>query len=46
MYEEEVDFYWRLVFFPDTPNALPKLFTNDNQAILLMELIWEVEKTY
>ena len=39
MYEEEVDFYWRLVFFPDTPNALPRLFTNDNQAIFLNDTL-------
>ena len=39
MYEYEVDFYWRLVFFPDTPNALPRLFTNDNQAIFLNDTL-------
>ncbi|RDU61623.1 hypothetical protein CQA53_09880 [Helicobacter didelphidarum] len=33
MYQDEVDFYWRLVFFPDIPNDLPRLFANDNTAI-------------
>lgn len=39
MYEYEVDFYWRLVFFPDTPNALPRLFVGDNQAIFLNDTL-------
>lgn len=39
MYEYEVDFYWRLVFFPDTPNALPRLFADDNRAIFLNDTL-------
>ncbi|STQ84419.1 MULTISPECIES: hypothetical protein [Helicobacter] len=33
MYPDEVDFYWRLVFFPDMPNVLPRLLGNDNQPM-------------
>ncbi|WP_295701887.1 MULTISPECIES: hypothetical protein [Helicobacter] len=39
MYEEEVDFYWRLVFFPDTPDALPRLFADDKRAIFLNDTL-------
>ncbi|MBR7117878.1 MAG: hypothetical protein IKC84_00700, partial [Helicobacteraceae bacterium] len=35
MYEDEVDFYWRLVFFPDMPNAIPRCCEDDNRAIFL-----------
>ena len=34
MYQDEVDFYWRLVFFPDMPNATPRLFDNENEPML------------
>ncbi|EMZ36918.1 hypothetical protein LS77_010880 [Helicobacter bilis] len=39
MYREEVDFYWRLVFFPDVPSALPRLFEYDTQAIFLNDAL-------
>ena len=39
MYREEVDFYWRLVFFPDVPSALPRLFEYDTQAIFLNDTL-------
>lgn len=39
MYQDEVDFYWRLVFFPDAPSVLPRLFANDNQAIFLNDTL-------
>lgn len=39
MYQEEADFYWRLVFFPDVSNALPRLFENDTQAIFLNDTL-------
>lgn len=34
MYQDEEDFYWRLVFFPDMPNAIPRLFDNNNEPML------------
>ena len=39
MYQEEADFYWRLVFFPDVSNALPRLFEDDTQAIFLNDTL-------
>ncbi|TLD84242.1 hypothetical protein [Helicobacter sp. MIT 05-5294] len=39
MYQDEVDFYWRLVFFPDIPNDLPRLFTDDNRSIFLNDTL-------
>lgn len=39
MYREEVDFYWRLVFFPDVPSALPRLFEYDTQAIFINDAL-------
>ena len=30
-YQNEVDMYWRLIFFPDNPKALPRLSSYDNQ---------------
>ena len=39
MYNDEVDFYWRLVFFPDVPSALPRLFEGDTREIFLNDTL-------
>ena len=31
-YQNEVDMYWRLIFFPDNPKSLPKLSSYDDKS--------------
>ncbi|MGX3044336.1 hypothetical protein [Helicobacter sp. T3_23-1056] len=39
-YQDEVDMYWRLIFFPDNPKALPRLSSYDNQfGIVIMDTL-------
>ena len=39
-YQDEVDMYWRLIFFPDNPKALPRLSSYGNQyGVVLVDTL-------